>query len=438
VNEGDFKRLSPLTPIVRGAIFFVAMLGAMWREAVNGQLGLFGLALIGVLFVGAVYGTASWLLTKYRIEGDELRVDTGVISRQSRRIRIDRLQGIDIVQPFVARLLGLAELKMDVAGGGRAEGSLAFLPLAEAQRVREQLLARRDAVTRPTEEPAAPLPETVLARLDLGMLVVSLVLSPEFIGFVLAVAAFVSLAGISGSIGAAGGLVAVIGGFGIVVVRRLAGFYKFTVSDTAAGMQVRRGLFELSSQTIALSRVQGVVVAEPLLWRPFGWARLDVSVAGIQTGGDSEAVQSSTVLPVGPRAQVMWLASYVLRGLDVDAVPLTPPPSRSGWLDPIGRHFLRAGLDDHLVVSSGGWFQRRTHAVPHRRVQSLRLYQGPLQRWLGLADVYVDSPPGPVHVRMNHRDAETARPVLEELARLSRLSRHADSTGPTPVVDTTQ
>ncbi len=38
----------------------------------------------------------------------------------------------------------------------------------------------------------------------------------------------------------------------------------------------------------------------------------------------------------------------------------------------------------------------RTHAVPYARVQSLRLGQGLWQRRLGLADVHVDSPPGPV------------------------------------------
>ena len=38
------------------------------------------------------------------------------------------------------------ELKMDVAGGGAREGSLAFLPLREAQALRATLMQRRDAV----------------------------------------------------------------------------------------------------------------------------------------------------------------------------------------------------------------------------------------------------------------------------------------------------
>jgi len=428
VNDHDlhFRRLSPLTPLVRGSIFFVAVLGGAWRDFANGELGPLALILLGVLAAGTVYGAVSWLRTKYWIEGDELRVDTGVIARQSRRIRIDRLQGVDIVQPFIARLLGLAELRMDVAGGGRAEGSLAFMPLAEAQDLKELLLARREASQRtnaPLEAAERP-PDRVLARLDLGVLVMSLLLSAEFIGFVLSGAALAGLGLAWGSPGAATGFVPVAGGLAVVVVRRLAGFYNFTVSDTATGFQVRRGLFELSSQTIALDRVQGVVLTEPILWRGFGWARLDVSVAGARTDSDqSEKLPSTTVFPVGPRPEVLALAQHVLRGLDLDAVPLTPPPSRSGWLAPVGRFFISAGLDQHLVVSRRGWFHRRTMAVPHRRIQSLRLRQGPLRRGLRLADVYVDSPPGPVQVALLLRDDTEARPLLETLADQAREAR---------------
>ncbi len=146
-----------------------------------------------MLVAGAVYGTASWLRTKYWIESDELRVDTGIVSRQSRRIRVDRLQGIDIAQPFIARMFGLAELRMDVAGGGQREGSLAYLTLRDAEDLRERLLSRRDAVRTARRggeaaegRRARPRPERVVAKLDLATLVVSLLLSPETGAFLVA------------------------------------------------------------------------------------------------------------------------------------------------------------------------------------------------------------------------------------------------------------
>ena len=445
--DHPFRRLSPLTPLVRGAIFLVAVVATTWDDLLTGDIGPVGLALVGVLGAGFVFGYASWLRTRYWIENDELRVDTGVVYHQSRRIRIDRLQGIDIVQPFVARLLGLAELKMDVAGGDR-EGSLAFLPLAEAHELRTMLLARRDAVRRAaapqaaepegTEEGAeeaaeegpadwAP-PDHDLATLDLQTLVLSVVLSWETVWLVLGGAVFAVL-----SLVTTGALlvpvVPVLGGFAIVQARRLSAFYGFTVSQTSVGLQVRRGLLERSTQTIALARVQGVVVSEPLLWRRMGWARLDVSVAGYGNADESEGrPAATTVMPVAPRALVMELARHLLRGddevaADLEAIEMTSPPDAARWLDPVSRRAMAAGVGEDLVASREGILTRRTHVVRHARVQSLRLSQGPVQRRLGLADVHVDSPPGPVHVRARHRPAAEARALLEQEGLLARAAR---------------
>jgi putative membrane protein len=436
--------LSPLTPLVRGSIFLVAVAATTWDDLLTGNLGVLAGIMLAVLLAGAVYGWASWLRTRYWIDDRELRIDTGVVYHQSRRIRIDRLQGIDIVQPFVARLFGLAELKMDVAGGDK-EGSLAFLPLAEAHRVRRVLLDRRDEVRRSEQPPssaddapASDSPEWVppdhdIAVLDLRTLLLSTLLSPETIALLLAVLVFALSAAFVGGLVVAPGLPVLIG-FGLVVLRRFSGYYGFTVSQTRVGLQVRRGLFDRNTQTITLTRVQGVVISEPVLWRPFGWAKLDVSVAG--AGGTSETdggPSATTVMPVADLADVHALASHLLRGHDVDvdadvaAIGLDLPPTSAKWLDPFGRRFMGVGMGDDLVVSRQGWFTRSTHAVRHARVQSVRLSQGPLQRRLGLADVHVDSPPGPVHVRARHRDATEARRLWEaeernaKAARLSRL-----------------
>lgn len=442
--DRPFRRLSPLTPLVRGSILVAAVMFTTWDDLLAGDLGPIGLLLLGVLVVGAVLGYASWLRTKFWVEADELRVDTGVIYHQSRRIRIDRLQGIDIVQPFVARIFGLAELKMDVAGGDR-EGSLAFLPLAEAHALRELLLARRDAVRRagtpagpgdttPDDRPALPdwaPPDHDIATLDLTTLVLSMLLSWDAMGLALGVAVF----GVVGVL--TGGallvpLVPVLGGFALVQARKLSAFYGFTVAQTSTGLQVRRGLLERSTQTIALARVQGVVVTEPLLWRRPGWARLDVSVAGYGKADDGDGrPAATTVMPVAPRALVMELAQHLLRGedtdveVDPDRLVLTPPPDAARWLDPVSRRFRAAGIGADVVASQEGWMTRRTHVVRHARVQSLRLSQGPVQRRLGLADLHVDSPPGPVRVRARHRDAGEARLLLEQESAMARRARQA-------------
>ncbi len=443
----SYRRLSPLTPVVRGFILVVAAGWTILRDITRGDLGPTALALVGLLVIGGMVGVASWLRTKFWIEADELRIDTGVVSRQSRRIRIDRLQGVEIVQPFVARLFGLAEIRMDVAGGGAREGSLAFLPLADARELKDVLLARRDAVRAraaggPTDaaplpvgvispealwgtpQPAQPpVPERVLARVDMGMLMLSILLSLETVFALVALFGLLAAFSFSGQWLGASATVPILLGIGVVQFRKFAGNYNFTVSQTSAGLQVRRGLFDLNSQTIALHRLQGVVVTEPLLWRSFGWARLDVSIAGYSSGGDDEGPAPSTVLPVGDRRLVAYLAQYVLGGIDVEQTPMTPPPRTSRWVAPVGHRFMAAGRDEQLVVSREGWLVRRTHAAPHARLQSLRITQGPFQRVLGLADLHMDSPPGPTYVRARHRNQAEARAFFEEEVVVSRSAR---------------
>jgi putative membrane protein len=415
------QRLSPLTPLVRSFVFLVAAGLTVVRDVTSGDLGptavIFGL----LLAAGAVYGTASWLRTTFWIEADELRVDTGVLSRQSRRIRIDRLQGIDIVQPFVARIFGLAELRMDVAGGSSREGSLAYLPLSEARRLKDVLLARREQLGQEilgdagAAAPATtgPYVERPIANVPLRMLLLSVLLSGETLALVIIGLTLLGTFGASGQWLGVSATVPVLLGYGFAMVRRVSMNYRFTVSETPAGMQVRRGLFELSAQTITLPRVQGVVISQPLLWRALGWARLDVSIAGYGGGEDNGRPAPSTVLPVGELALVHDLARHVLRGLDHQAVELRPVPARARWAAPIAYRFMGVGTSEHLVVSREGWFNRRTHVAPQARVQSLRISQGPWQRRLGLADVHTDSPPGPTRVRARHRDAAEARRLFD-------------------------
>ena len=78
----------------------------------------------------------SWRVSRYRITEDALELHTGVFFRQQRRARLDRLQAVDVVQPFIARIIGLAKLKVEVAGGHDSAIQLSYLTERDAQRLR--------------------------------------------------------------------------------------------------------------------------------------------------------------------------------------------------------------------------------------------------------------------------------------------------------------
>ena len=164
---------------------------------------------------------------------------------------------------------------------------------------------------------------------------------------------------------------------------------------------------------------------EPLLWRPRRWVRLDVDVAGyVGSREDGAGGSVSTLLPVAHRPTAAGLIERVLPGLRLGAVPLTRASRRARWLRPVGWRFLAAGADDFAVATTEGWLVRRTDVVPHVKTQSVRIRQGPLQRMLGLADVHVDSPPGPVRAVARHREAGDARALaMAQVARAGAARR---------------
>ena len=79
--------------------------------------------------------------------------------RRTRAIPLERLQAVELVQPVLARLFGLAELRLEVVGAAKTEAPLAFLALNDALALREHLLAMstaQPASARPAS--ATPVP----------------------------------------------------------------------------------------------------------------------------------------------------------------------------------------------------------------------------------------------------------------------------------------
>ena len=373
---------------------------------------------MGLIAVGT--GLWAWLAVRFRIDNDDLVVETGVLRKNKRRIPLSRIQAIDLVRPLVTRVFALAEVRVELAGGEQSEIALRYLGRNSAQQLRAELLAR--AAGLPGHTPEAP--ERHVWRVPFGALFGSLLVRLPVLGTVLLFLASLIFLVMYAEGGMLAVTVPVLLGLIRAVIAPLVMYANFTVAMSPDGIRLRYGLLETRMQTLPPGRVQAVSIVEPLIWRSLGWARVEVTVAGY--AGERQAL-SSTLLPVAPRHVAMHLVSQVFPGTQVDAVPLVPASARAVAIDRADG----AGTDDVVFVTRHGWPCRRTDVIAHARAQSVRLTVNLFQRFFGLATVHVDAPPGPVQVAAADRDLGEARAIVESTARRALAARRAGGGDPT-------
>lgn len=444
--DGGWHRLHPVTPVIRSwkvvAVLLLVYVQQRSDALFAGQ-GLPGrtevLVSVGLLLVGVLVGVAasalSWRMTRYQVDDEAVHLHSGVLFRQQRQARLDRLQAVDVVQPLLARILGLAELRLEVAGGAGSDVRLAYLKEAEAQRLRNTLLARAAGVRYETAE-APEAPEREVLTVPVDRLLASLLRSGTTVALALTAAAllvgvvWLDLPGLLAGLGPA--LLATA----IAVWTRFSREFSFRVAVSPDGVRLRHGLLEQRAQTVPPGRVQALRLSQPLLWRRPDWWRVEITVAGY--GGGQEEGTANVLLPVGPREDAVAVLSLVLPDLGVqdpvaaldDGLSGTTAergwvvaPPRSRWVDWVSwrrNGYLVAGT---ALLLRRGRLWRQLDVVPHERTQSLGLTQGPLQRRLRLATMAAHSTPGPVQPTVSHLDAEVALGLLTEQAERARRAR---------------
>jgi uncharacterized membrane protein YdbT with pleckstrin-like domain len=114
-------------------------------------------------------------------------------------------------------------------------------------------------------------------------------------------------------------------GIAQVTSKRLISEWGFELRQTARGLRLTRGLLSRTTQTVPLDRVQGIAIVEPLLWRPAGWCRVEVSVAGHARSNDRERqADKSTLLPVADLSTAGRVVADVIPAQTSDRCTSTP------------------------------------------------------------------------------------------------------------------
>jgi putative membrane protein len=425
------------------AAAFLLFSGGSMLDGLAGPLSLFALLGVGVLLLIG-YEVAYYQRYEYELTTDTFDIHSGVFARRDREIPLRRIQNVDISRNVVQRVLGLAAVSFETAGGSETEASLRFVSVEEATRLQREVprLKRGGGGAEPEE----PEPATELFALSQRELTLVGVLSFDFrVPGVLALVLSGSVPAVSPMLPARGALplaafvlLLVVGVFvfswAAGAVAAFVNYYDFHLVRAGEELQYERGLLQRYNGSIPFDKVQTLTVEDTPLKRYFGYATLLIETAGYAPGQSSGGGRGSeAAVPLATRDRVFELANAidsfgapelnrppkrvrrryavryllvvgVLTGLlfavdtaiglgtlpfpwylPVALLPVIPPAAHLKWTH---RGYWLG--DDHVVTRNGVW-NRQTKVVPYDRIQTVIDSRTLFQRRWNLATVTVDT-----------------------------------------------
>ncbi len=409
----------PLTPLVRAWVLVLAVAWTIGRDLLGRPEGLrlppltwvtggVGAVLVTLLVVAYL----DWRATSFIVDHGELRIETGVFTKTSQRIRFDRIQSVDITEPFAARLLGLAEVTIDVG----AEGGHKLRYLSRARAAADARLPAGPGA-RPSGRPRSDRSTSTTGVLDdlgrrrRGAGAGAAAAADHRRGAVPRVpAAHGAAAGddrggdrarptrhrsvvLRQSLAAARGCPAGAGRLWSFVVHRVIGQWNYAFVRSGPGPedhprpdQPDQPVGAAAPHPVVADRAAAVVAPARVCT---GWTWRCSATTGWPTDEDGVGT-TSILLPIGTRADLELVLATIWPGLRLDRIDVRPSPERARWLQPFSHRWVGWGWDDTVLVTRNGWLTQVQMIVPHARVQSLAAEQGPLQAAvLGLATVSV-------------------------------------------------
>ena len=468
-----YRVIQSLPGVLVLAFFLVFALGQVrpgWTAPIGGIV-----AVVGFLIVVG-WQVAYYKRFEYELTSDTFDIRSGVISRRNREIPYRRIQNVDISRSLIQRALGVAELRLETAGGGQSEAHLRYVGYDEAKRLQEEVRSRtrrveagREATDTGWEAPVErPTQLYEISDRDLGVLAVAsfdlrvasiliLLLSftaPSVLIDIVQAAPIDPIAIILAVV-----LVVVIASAVLSGTSAIINNWDFKLSQLGDELRYERGLLQRYDGSIPLDKVQTLILGENMLMRYLKYATLTVETAGYAPG--QGAAESARAVPISKRnntleiarkvenfgsepsfsrparrarIRYMWQYSLALAVVTAAAyginwwfelgvrwwgllalLPLLPIAGHLKW-----KHRGYAIVDNYVLMRSGFW-RRRTHVVPYYRIQTVDASQTILQRRWRIATVIVDTAGSsglvsgnPTAFDLDHREADLLHRRLSE------------------------
>lgn len=439
VDEEGFRRVHRLTPLLRfwslilalGTIFVLNfnlealqdiatyLQGGHWSEIGWGSLIALG-AVVALCLVIWFASELWWRRLGFKLDEEEISIKHGLLSTSLRSARYDRTQAVDVVESVIARIFGLAAVRVETAGGTMSVLQVAYLPKTEAEALRADVMSRVQG-QRPLADVAPERPADLVPEIPIGRTLGAEIL--RLTTLILVVGA---------------GALSYVEQLRPITIPLLVGYvpsmwalidsgwrYTARLADDGKVLSISYGLADKRRQSIRLDRVHGVSISQPLLWRLRGWYEISVSVAGYGARGGGKQSGSTRILPVGSREQAMCLAAVVTHLSPQELEEFARPeghtrpdftsPRRAWWVSPVDLKQQAVTIVRDNVVIHSGRLGRKVKIVPMAHIQELAYRQGPLGRLCGVGDVRLNLVNGPVRMSGQDLDPYDAAALLRKL-----------------------
>ncbi len=303
----------------------------------------------------AAWAFIRYLSYRYIFADDEMVIRTGFFFRNERHIPYSRIHNLNVIQNPLHRFFGLAEVRIETAGGHEPEAKLQVLSLKALEEMRQHILREKGQSSldgNSVDEDGQPTPaggRQTLLQLSLRELVIHGITQNR--GLVVVGAAtglawelglyerygsrLLSMREMLPNLSTAWILMVSIGVLFLVLLRLFSiglaiyRLYDFTLQKAGRDLTVRGGLLTRFTTTIPMHRIQIVSIVQKPLQRLFD--RAEVRVQTVSGGDESEeqALGSQHLAPLIHSEELPRLLREVQPEIDLDSVEWLPVDPRA-------------------------------------------------------------------------------------------------------------
>ena len=315
--------------LIGNTLQMVTSAGAVVVFLRSDRMGLAGLVLAAIVVLLVVTAILRYWFFRFSLDDEGLRIRQGVFKKTHLDIQFDRVQGMDVEQSLVYRLLGLATVTFDTAGSAAREGQIPAVSRDFANALRQRIEQRPKPASAPVAGRAKG--SAVLVKLDAADMVrigltdrsvlIGLAIIPAFYQAyddaleALATRAFAMVSQEFAELGLAAGLL-VAAGLGVVglvvlavvtVASAFLRFHDFELFQDGSAFRSRAGLLTRKEIVVESAKVQQLRVDQGVVMRLLQRCRLRMLPA-------SSGAASGNSTPVGAQTLHVPLLDLELLG----------------------------------------------------------------------------------------------------------------------------